>query len=197
MIRSIAARPRRLRDAPDLERDGDVVGDRPPRQQRLVLGHVPDARVDLVDERPVVADRPARGLHETAHHVEQRRLAAAARADQRHELPLGHREGCLVERLDLAEALAEVGDLDHACEITVAVVGRKPVLVGACTTMVVPSSESGAAGPRCVAGLPPRLATSPRRLSSWSWDPTPRRRSRSPSAPVGGDGCRSRSQGSS
>ncbi len=112
------------RHAGELERIADVVLDRAPGKQRVLLEDVAD-----------MADRPARdhgfavdpdgaavGRDQGGHHVEDRALAAARGPEQRHELAVVDAERGVVDGDDLAatlrvgnrEALAETGDVDAA-----------------------------------------------------------------------------------
>ena len=55
-------------------------------------GRPPPIDAGAVHASAVDADGPEVVAHQPGHDVEQRRLAAAARPDDRHELALGHRE---------------------------------------------------------------------------------------------------------
>src|SRR6185295_19159900 len=97
--------------AADLETPADVAAHRSPREQRELLeDHAP------VGSGPhhlaaMDADLPCVARNETPEDVEQRALAASARADDRHELAVGdrqarhveHLEGLAVSRIRLAE----------------------------------------------------------------------------------------------
>ena len=104
-VQAVAARP-----------EGDVRRHRQMREQRVVLkdrvdraavgrraGHVPAADPDLA----------ARGLHEAGDDPQQRRLAAAARPQQRHELAFGDIDRDIRQRGNRAVALLQVADLDE------------------------------------------------------------------------------------
>src|SRR3954471_22952010 len=72
--------------APEVDRQHQVVGDRPPVEQRVALEHHAEALGRTVDRRAVHADRaPARRL-EPGDAAQQRALAAAARPEHAHEL---------------------------------------------------------------------------------------------------------------
>ena len=70
------------RPAGEVERVGDVVGGRAPRQQARLLEDQADARVGPVDRRVVELGRAAAGCEQAGDDAQERRLAAAVRADQ-------------------------------------------------------------------------------------------------------------------
>ena len=74
---------------------GHVVPHPAVREQATLLDDVADAaaqldRVELEDVGAVDEDPPTRGLDEAVDHAQRRGLAAARRADQDAELPVGH-----------------------------------------------------------------------------------------------------------
>jgi hypothetical protein len=76
-----------LRHALEHHAELDVLDDRTPGEQRVLL----EDEGDVARQRPcyllaVDLDRPGRRRQQTADHVEQRALAAAARADQAEQL---------------------------------------------------------------------------------------------------------------
>ena len=77
-------------DAVDGERD--VAEDREPREQRVVLEDDAAVGSGALDRFAVEADGAGVGLHETGDEVDQRALAGAGVADDRHELALGDLE---------------------------------------------------------------------------------------------------------
>jgi len=72
-----------------LEREGDVAGDVHVRVERIALEHHRDVAILARQVRDVAAtdvDAAGGGCVQAGDHVQQRRLAAARRADQDHEL---------------------------------------------------------------------------------------------------------------
>ena len=80
-------------DAGELEADRDVVDRPPPRQQRVALGHEGAGAEPAGAGRPSISDLARVGMLEPGEDVEQRALAGAAGADQRHELAGLRRRG--------------------------------------------------------------------------------------------------------
>ena len=78
-----ARSPSFARPAGELERIGDVVGSRAPRQQPRLLEDEPDPRIRTVDRVAVEERGAGRRLEEPGDDPQQRGLAAAVRADQR------------------------------------------------------------------------------------------------------------------
>ena len=94
--------------------EGDVVGDRQVREQRVALEHRVDrAPVGLEPGDVVVAERDGArgGLLEPGHHPQGRGLAAAGRAEQREERAL--RDG-QVQVVDRGEGTERLGDRRRA-----------------------------------------------------------------------------------
>jgi hypothetical protein len=94
----------------DLEADGRVVDDVAPRRQRVGLEDEP-----AVDTRPrhfmaVDADRSGIGAFQAGDGAQERRLAAARRSHQAHELALGHVERDVLEHHQVVERLVEAGN---------------------------------------------------------------------------------------
>jgi hypothetical protein len=78
-----------------LQPERDVVVDRHVREERVLLEHHVDRAAVREDRRHVVAleqDAPLVGDLEAGDHPQRRRLAAAARAEQREELAFADRE---------------------------------------------------------------------------------------------------------
>ena len=74
-----------------LERERHVVGDRHVRVERVVLEHHGDIALlgrNVVDHPVADADLAARDVLQPRHHAQQRRLAAAGRTHEDHELPV-------------------------------------------------------------------------------------------------------------
>ena len=92
-----------LLPAEHLERQRDVLRDRAPVEEHCVLEHDPVVAVDarLLRRLAVDGHRSRRRLDQVADHAQQRRLAAARRADQRDELA----------RLQLEIDVLECGDV--------------------------------------------------------------------------------------
>ncbi len=102
-----------------LQPEGDVVVDRHVREERVLLeDHVdrPAVRRDGGDVLPLQDDATLVRRLEAGDHPERRRLAAAARAEQREELSVSDRDVDVAHRFRLAEALADPfeGDGDVA-----------------------------------------------------------------------------------
>ncbi len=92
-------------------------------EQRIVLEHeadLPLARADRRDVEPLQHDLPRIRVLEARDHAQQRRLAAAGRAEQRDELTRGEIERDVVERGELAEAFVQItnGDAHLVCLFT-------------------------------------------------------------------------------
>ena len=108
-----AAGPLRPRDAPKLEAEAEVLLDRHLRVERVVLEdhrNVAVARSELRDVPVADHDAALRHLLQAGDHPKQRRLAAAGRSDEDHELAVvdveGHRvEGSDAVRVDLRRPL--------------------------------------------------------------------------------------------
>ena len=119
---SISLRPLRavrLVLAQDLERQLDVVLDAPPVEQDRRLEHHPVVAVaaGLLGGLAVDLDRAAGRLDEVADDAQERRLAAARRADERHELAgrdveVDARQGDGRPLVARAEHLVDAADLD-------------------------------------------------------------------------------------
>src|SRR4051794_1702455 len=94
-----------------------VAGHGLPWEQRELLEHHAAVWPGAVHPPTVDLDRTGFGLDEAAHDVQQRALAAAARADDGDELPVSHGEALDVEHRQtaavLAEALADSGGLER------------------------------------------------------------------------------------
>jgi hypothetical protein len=102
-------------DASELCRPLDQL---PPGEEvvrRLVLRHHPDSAVQVDRLARVLAedaDPALRGLRETAHHPQQRRLARPVRPEQAGD-PRAHLEGHVADRDDAAVPLRDGLDGDH------------------------------------------------------------------------------------
>src|SRR6185436_8601621 len=95
--------------------EGDVLFDGEVREQGVVLeDHVHGPQIGRRPGHVLAVDADAAGARqlEATDHPQQRRLAAAGRAEQGEELPLADVEGNGVDRGDFAETLREVPDLD-------------------------------------------------------------------------------------
>ncbi len=107
-------------DALHLEPEGDVVVDRHVREEGVLLeDHVdrPSVGRDRRDVVPLQDDTPHVGLLEAGDHAQRRRLAAAARAEQREELPLADLERHVVHGRDSTEALADAAECDRDASV--------------------------------------------------------------------------------
>ena len=76
-------RPALGRPAGELERIGDVVGGRAPRQETRLLEDQPDARIGADDRRSIEEGLAAGRFEQAGDDAQERRLAAAVRADER------------------------------------------------------------------------------------------------------------------
>ena len=104
------AYPALLLAAPDatvLEPERDVAAHGAPREDGVLLEDVADVRRHVRHGPAVELDRPFRRRHEPAEHVEDRRLAAPRRPDDRDELLVGDLERHVVDGLHPARALTE------------------------------------------------------------------------------------------
>ena len=116
------ARPDRLPlQLPHLEREREVLEDRHVRPDGVGLEDDPEVALlggdgnlaRHVDESVVAdGDPPGLGMLEAGDRHQRRRLAAAARPEQREELALLDREADVVERALVAELLDEVLHVD-------------------------------------------------------------------------------------
>ena len=107
-----------LRQLPHLQREGEVLEDRLLRIERVVLEHhrdVPVLGIEVVDHAVADEDVAARHRDQPGDEVERRRLAAARRADQRHELAVLDGERDVVHGIDRPVVLDDVveDDLGH------------------------------------------------------------------------------------
>ena len=107
----------RARRASSLESPGDVAGDGLPGKERELLEHHAAIRAGAGHRIAVDADRAGVGIDEAAHDVQERALAAAARADHGDELALARGEALDIQDLErlaiLGIRLAEAGDLQR------------------------------------------------------------------------------------
>ena len=98
-----------------LQREGHVVGDGHVRVERVVLEHHGDVallRRQVVDHPLADADLARGDVLEPGDHAQQRRLAAAGRADEDDELAVLDVDRDAVQDRRRAEGLAHVADLD-------------------------------------------------------------------------------------
>ena len=109
-----------LRPLADLEAERDVAEDREVLERGVVLEHEADVaplrRQRRWRRRRRSRPRPQSGSLEPGDDAQQRRLAAAARAEQRGQRPVRDVDGDVVERDEIAEALGHVA---HAMAISV------------------------------------------------------------------------------
>ena len=106
----------RLRHLAHLHAETDVLGDAHRRVERVGLEHHRDvtlARRHTGDVAPGDLEPPVTDLLEPGDAVQQRRLAAAGRADQHEELPRRHRDVDARKHDGLPEALVQVDDLER------------------------------------------------------------------------------------
>ena len=100
------------RGAAQAERD--IRGDVEPRQRRVVLKHDADAVGRLAGDRPSFeVDRTLRRDGEAGDQLEQRRLAAARRTDDREELAAAKLE---IERAERAQRCGRLARHEHLAD---------------------------------------------------------------------------------
>ena len=105
-----------LRAAADAEPEGDVVPDRHVRERGVVLEDEADAALLRRERRRLLAgDEHVAGVGhlEPGDHAQQRRLAAAARAEQRGERAALDEDRDVVDRDEVPESLRDVTRLDR------------------------------------------------------------------------------------
>jgi hypothetical protein len=114
--RADPAVPLRLGDAGVLQGEADVLVDGQVRVERVVLedhGHVSPPGRDVVDHVAADADGARRDRLKAGDHAQRGGLAAAGRADEHHELPVGDVQGEPVDGGHAADVdLGEVLKLD-------------------------------------------------------------------------------------
>ena len=98
--------------AAQFEAEGDVAQHRRPGHQREILEHEGALRSRRADRLAVDRDRAGVGLDQPGDDLEQRRLAAAARAEQAGQLAARKVEVDAAQRLDVAVDLADAAHLD-------------------------------------------------------------------------------------
>ncbi len=94
------------RHALDFLAELDILDDRPPRQQKVLLQHEGDMAIGPGDELAVDPDLPRRYRIEARAHVEQRALATARWPDQRHHLAVGDRQADALDGHDVTTPLS-------------------------------------------------------------------------------------------
>jgi hypothetical protein len=108
--------PLQARQSPHLERQRHVLRHRHVRIERVALEHHRDVavlRCEGVDGRAVDPHLALVGVVQAREDPQQRRLAAARRADQRQELAVADLEVDAVEHARGAEALPDAGEGDR------------------------------------------------------------------------------------
>ena len=102
-----------LVESVELGEVGELVADAHLRIQAAFLGHVAEAPPALdVGRLPVPADLAGIGGEDADRDPHRRRLPGAVRADEAEHLPLGDREGEIVDGDGVAVALAEANQLE-------------------------------------------------------------------------------------
>jgi hypothetical protein len=102
--------PLHCRYALEFEANHDVVEDRVPGEQSILLEHVGDLPgCRPVHGMPVDSNLAVGRRHQAADDVEQRALAATARADQAQELALAHAKRDCIEGFDRAPIGPRIG----------------------------------------------------------------------------------------
>src|SRR5579871_1303399 len=111
--------PPRAGDPANFESQLDVSQHVPPRQEPVVLEHQAALGPRPLDGAPLDLDAPAIGLDEAGHDLEQRGLAAAAAAQEAHELVFGNvkrdgvEHGGAMAAGSAVKALAQAGNVKH------------------------------------------------------------------------------------
>ena len=108
--------------------EGDVAFDREVRKQRVALEHHvhgPPMRRHRHDILSAEKDAPFARRLEAGEHAQQRRLAAAGRAEQREEFALRNFQGKRFDCGDGTEALADRLEADQRCSSACALVCRR------------------------------------------------------------------------
>src|SRR5262249_39011949 len=100
--------------ARDLAPDDRVGEHRAPRQEIVTLEHEAAVAARTAHRASVERHLARGGRFEAGDDAQKRRLAAARRADDRNELAALDREIDVLQRLQFAERLAEMGDLELA-----------------------------------------------------------------------------------
>ena len=102
-------------DLAHLQPEGDVLRHRQMREERVALKHQAGVALPGRQSRDVAiaeTHRPRARLDEARHDAQRRRLAAAGRAEQHHELPVGDVESDVADGVDIAVALGDAIDLE-------------------------------------------------------------------------------------
>ena len=113
-----------LRQPAHLETEGDVLGDAHVREKRVALEHhagVAPPRPQVGDVDAADAGRAAARLDEAGDHAQGRRLAAAGRAEEHHELAVRHLEVHLSHGVVVAVALGQAKELEAGHQTTCAI----------------------------------------------------------------------------
>src|SRR5690606_2273943 len=112
----------RLRYTADLKRILDVREQRPPREKRIGLRHIPDLHVRFGRRPSAETELAPVGVFEAGEHVQQTRLATAAGADDRDDLAFPDREVHVADgihpRLAAAERAAYAIEFDERFVVT-------------------------------------------------------------------------------
>ena len=111
------------------------------------------ARLEIVDDAPVDADFARSRILETGDHAQRRRLAAAGRSDEHDELAVFDREVQVLDRLNGAERLVEVDELDTRHDYLRTMPKLKPR--ARCLRMMRPTIISGIVMPTASAACRP------------------------------------------
>src|SRR5262245_10861333 len=112
-LRALARR--RARDAGGLEPDRDVLQRGLPREQRVRLEQVAGLAVERGERHAENVDAARGRRDQPGGDVEQRRLTAAGRADDGHELAVGHRKRGVFDR-GIGAPVGEPERHRHLCE---------------------------------------------------------------------------------
>ncbi|MNQ71881.1 hypothetical protein D3C85_865680 [compost metagenome] len=123
-----------FRDALDLQAEAQVLRHGHVRVERVVLEHhrhVAVARRGVVDAAVAEQDVAAFGGFQPGNHAQQRRLAAAARPHERHELAVADVDVDAADHRRAAELLEELADADGGHEFLVCLCccSRRPASV--------------------------------------------------------------------
>ena len=109
-------------DLAHLQPEGDVLRHRQMREERVALEHQAGVALPRRQRRDVALAQPhvpAGRLDEARDDAQRRRLAAAGRPQQHHELAVGDVERDVAHRMDVAVALGDAIDLEAVpCALT-------------------------------------------------------------------------------
>ena len=139
------------RPAGELERIGDVVGGRAPRQETRFLEDQPDARIGPDDRRSVEQGLAAGRFEQAGDDAQERRLAAAVRADERDDPAARDGQVDAVEDRERAAGPGREGE-GQVLEVDAAGAGRGRVAMCGTSCAGMPSRAASGRRSGAVAG---------------------------------------------